>query len=301
MDIIIDKNTNEILDFKFLNSCITVKKNLRYDTQEMEDYKDYKKLLNVVKIMNKNFKYVENINTCHDLIAYLMILMNYKCAQKFVENKKGLFRGAELNKTFVVPENASSGIQKFLKMWNSFGGVYMLFPNLKSHDMLDLDAYIHITSPIRRLPDLLNIIEIMDILGLMKMSKKSKDFYDSWTNEKNIEYINQTIRSIRKVQNNCSLLNMLTENKELINKEFTGYMFEKIKRNDDLFQYMVYIEDLNMVKRYTSRHDIPNETSQIFKLYIFSDEIRAQKKIRLELIVLPIVASQTTNSTVVLT
>ena len=26
MDIIIDKNTNEILDFKFLNSCITVKK-----------------------------------------------------------------------------------------------------------------------------------------------------------------------------------------------------------------------------------------------------------------------------------
>ena len=70
---------------------------------------------------------------------------------------------------------------------------------------------------------------------------------------------------------------MLTENKDLINKEFKGYMFEKIKRNDDLFQYMVYIEDLNMVKRYTSRHDIPNETSQIFKLYIFSDEIRAQK------------------------
>ena len=81
-------------------------------------YKDYKKLLNVVKIMNKNFKYVENINTCHDLIAYLMILMNYKCAQTFVQNKKGLFRGAELNKNFVVPKNASSGIQKFLKIEN---------------------------------------------------------------------------------------------------------------------------------------------------------------------------------------
>tara|TARA_X000000950_G_scaffold187905_1_gene227268 strand:+ start:1855 stop:3603 length:1749 start_codon:yes stop_codon:yes gene_type:complete len=301
MDITLDKKTNEMLDFKFLNTCITVKKNLRYDTQEMEEYKDYKKLLNVVKIMNKNFKYVENINTCHDLIAYLMILMNYKCAKTFVENKKGLFRGAELNKSFVVPKNASTGIQKFLKMWNSFGGVYMLFPNLRSHDMLELDAYIHITSPIRRLPDLLNIIQIMDILDLMKMSEKSKEFYNGWTNDKNIDYINQTIRSIRKVQNNCSLLNMLTQDKELINKQFYGYMFEKIKRNDNLFQYMVYIEELNMVKRYTSRHDIPNQTTQTFKLYIFSDEIRAQKKIRLELIILPIVTSQTTNTTVVFT
>ena len=39
-------------------------------------------------------------------------------------------------------------------------------------------------------------------------------------------------RSIRKVQNNCSLLNMLTQDKGLINKQFHGYMFEKIKRND---------------------------------------------------------------------
>lgn len=285
MDITLDKNTNEMIDFEILNTCITVKKNLRYDTEEMEKYKDYHKILNVIKMMNTKFKYVENINSCHDLIAYLMIIMNYKCAQTFVEHKKGLFRGAELNRKFVVPSNASTGIQKFLKMWNSFGGVYMMFPNLKSHDMLDLDAYIHITSPIRRLPDLLNIIQIMDALDLIKMSEKSKEFYTSWTNEKNIDYINQTIRSIRKVQNNCSLLNMLTLDNDLINKTFNGYMFEKIHRNDGLFQYMVYIEELKMVKRYTSRHDIFNNSTQTFKLYIFSDEVREKKKIRLELLV----------------
>ena len=46
-----------------------------------------------------------------------------------------------------------------------------------------------------------------------------------------------------------------------------------------------YIEKFKMVKRYTSRHDIDNQTIQKFKLYIFSDEIRAKKKIRLELLV----------------
>ena len=80
---------------------------------------------------------------------------------------------------------------------------------------------------------------------------------------------------------------MLTLDKDLINKTFNGYMFEKIHRNDGLFQYMVYIEDIKMVKRYTSRHDIPNQTSQIFKLYIFSDEIREKKKIRIELFITP--------------
>ena len=72
----------------------------------------------------------------------------------------------------------------------------MMYPNLKSHDMLDLDAYIHITSPIRRLPDLLNIIQIMDALDLIKMSEKSKEFYTSWTNEKNIDYISYSLWSV---------------------------------------------------------------------------------------------------------
>ena len=57
----------------------------------MEDYKDYKKLLNVVKIMNKNFKYVENINTCHDLIGVLMILMNYKEHRNLLKIRKVYF------------------------------------------------------------------------------------------------------------------------------------------------------------------------------------------------------------------
>ena len=54
---------------------------------------------------------------------------------------------------------------------------------------LELDDYTHITSPIRRLVDLLNIIELQDGLNICKKSKQSKVFYDEWTTDKSFEYI----------------------------------------------------------------------------------------------------------------
>ena len=39
-------------------------------------------------------------------------------------------------------------------MWHSYGGKYCKYDELESHDILELDAYIH-DCPIRRLVDLL--------------------------------------------------------------------------------------------------------------------------------------------------
>lgn len=57
-----------------------------------------------------------------------------------------------------------------------------------------------------------------------------------------------------------------------------------IHRNDLLFQYMVYIPDINMVNRVTSRHDIDNYSCRKCKLYLFTDEIRLKTKIRISLL-----------------
>ena len=90
-------------------------------------------------------------------------------------------------------------------MWNSSGGQYVNYENITSHDMLQLDAYVHITSPIRRLVDLLNIMIIQESLNLMKLDGKKLEFYNKWTNDTAVEYINKTMRSIRRVQNDCNL------------------------------------------------------------------------------------------------
>lgn len=282
LDITIDATTYEITESKFLNTAIKVRKNLRYDTVEQETDTTYLKALGLIKILNRKFKYSDSITTSHEFIAYIMILMNYISAKELKKRKIGIYRSAKYNTSFNPPENISPQVQKFLKMWNSTGGSYVKYENISGHEILDLDAYVHITSPIRRLVDLLNIIKFQEALGIFT-NQKSQEFYVRWTNDEAFEYINTTMRSIRKVQNDCSLLNLCSSDEDIMNREHNAFIFDKIVRNDSLFQYMVYIHDIGLVNRVTSRHDIPTYSKKKCKLYLFTDEIRLKTKIRISL------------------
>jgi exoribonuclease R len=285
LDLHIDKNTFTLNNYKFSNTIIKIRKNYVYDTEEQENDELYLNLKNVLVTLNKKkeYKYIDTIQTSHDLIAYLMIWMNYTCAKELVKNKCGLFRSSKMNDTFKPPDDIDISIQKFLKIWNSYGGKYCKYKDLERHDMLELDAYVHITSPIRRLVDLLTMMLLQERLKLIEWGDEAKKFYNYWTTDESIEYINTTMRSIRRVQNDCQLLNICSSNKELLEKEYNGFIFDKIKRNDGLFQYMVYLKELNMTNRITTRHDFNNYSYQEFKIYIFHDQERLKHKVRLEI------------------
>ena len=282
LDLHINKETDEIVKYDLKNTMIKVKKNYRYDTDELEN-NEIKLAFITTKNLNKNNKYIDRINTTHDMIAYMMILMNYYCARILKYEGKGLYRSSKLNINYKPPEEANGEVKKFLKLWHSYGGQYCNFDRLESHDMLELDAYIHITSPIRRLPDLLNILVIQDVMVLKTLKGKGKKFYKKWMSDESIEYINQTMRSIRRVQNDCSMLKLCYEDEKIQNTIYDGYIFDKIVRNDGLYQYMVYIKELKMTNRLTSRYDVKLNSMQKFKIYIFMDEIRLRQKLRIEL------------------
>ena len=284
LDICVDKKNNEIKDVSFKNCCIKVRKNFRYDTEEQENDEKYKSIKEFILKLNKKYRYVDNIDSSHDIIAYSMILMNYLAAKEMLKYRTGIFRTAKLSSNFVPPNNVPSDVVKFLKMWNSFGGKYVKFNEVEGHDMLELDAYIHITSPIRRLVDLLNIIELQKVLGIVDLSESSEEFYRKWTCLEMFEYINVTMRSVRKVQNDCALLNICVNDERIRNKAHKGFIFDKIYRNDGLYQYMVYFPEIKMVNRFTSRHNKKNLSNQNFRLFIFLDEIRLKQKIRVEMV-----------------
>ena len=48
-------------------------------------------------------------------------------------------------------------------------------------------------------------------------NEKSKKFHDDWAN--GLNYINRTMRSIRKVQNDCCLLDLCFKNTDMIQKD----------------------------------------------------------------------------------
>jgi hypothetical protein len=66
-----------------------------------------------------------------------------------------------------LPSELPDDVNQFIKIWNSACGQYVdlnIIPDedkvkLTKHELLEMDAYVHITSPIRRLVDLLNIIK----------------------------------------------------------------------------------------------------------------------------------------------
>ena len=280
LDVVVENY--KIKSISYCNTCIRVTKNYIYDSPELERNPEYQTLLKVVKKMNIAKKYIDNIRDSHDVVAYLMVMMNFLSAQKLREHRCGIYRAVTLSPTKTMPSGVPESVKKFLKGWMSSGGRYVNFANIAGHELLDLEAYIHITSPIRRLIDLLNIMNLQDKLGICKYSEKSKIFHEKWG--ESLEYINTTMRAIRKVQNDCSLLNMFADKQQLLEKEYDGFIFEIIERNDGLFQYLVYLPQLNMTNRITLRHKLLNNTSHIFKIFIFMDEERLKQKIRLEYI-----------------
>ena len=282
LDIELNNTTYEINKISWSNTLIKVKKNLRYDTSEQENYPGYKRLFVLVQLMNRQYKYLDTIHTSHDVIAYCMIIMNYLSAKKLLQFKTGIFRGIKLNQNFTPPANVTANVSKFLKMWNSSGANYVKFENLLTHDVLELDAYVHITSPIRRLIDILTMLILQKKLGLLEFNNNIQKFYDRWTNDEALEYINTTMRSIRKVQNDCSLLKLCSVNENILNMPQVGYIFDKIERNDKLFQYMVYLPKLKIVNRFTSRYEKDNNSVHKFRLYLFTDEHQLKRKIRIE-------------------
>jgi hypothetical protein len=107
-------------------------------------------------------------------------------------------------------------------------------------------------------------------------------FYNKWLED--IDYINTTMRSIRKVQCDCSLLDLCHNNPEVMDKEYDGYLFDKINRNDGLYQFVVFLPALKLSSRITMRDNFDNFECKKFKLYLFNNEENFKRKIRLQLI-----------------
>ena len=278
-----------IVKSDFKNTSVVLKKNHIYDSDELNKNKDYKLLFDVVTKMNtiENQEYIskgkiENgrkIKDSHDIIAYIMVLMNYTAGKKLEMFKTGIFRSIKLNEKQSLPKNLPNNVIKFITGWTSSGGRYVKFGDYRNHDLLKIHSYVHITSPIRRLVDLLNMIELQDKLGLLKYNEKSKEFYEKWFLE--LDYINTTMRSIRKVQNNCSLLDKCVKEE---NPQYDGFLFDKMERNDGLFQYMVYLPKIRMTNRLVSQFSYENYSKHLFKIYTFMDEDQLKQKVRIDII-----------------
>ena len=282
MDMYIKEGT--VCDIKYSNAIIKVKHNYTYEDPNLLSDIKYHQTLEVAQELSRKYKYINNVRNSHELICYFMILMNYHCATKLIQYKTGIFRSTIMKRDFSVPETLPEDVAKFIKIWNSATGQYIDASEISDtrHQLLDVEAYIHISSPIRRLVDLLNMIKFQESLNIVNLSDNALAFYNTWLGE--IDYINTTMRSIRKIQCDCSLLDLCHNSPQIMDIEYDGYLFDKIYRNDGLYQYVVFLPELKLASRITLRDNFENFNNKKFKLYLFNDEEKFKRKIRLHML-----------------
>ena len=280
MDITIENN--DITNVSYNNCLIKVTKNMVYESEDLLTSGDYIQTLNLVNELNTKHKIMGKIKTSVDVVTYLMLQFNNHSGNEMIKHQNGVYRGTKGGIVSEVDKNAPDELGEFLYIWKSMSGEYTSFANVKRHNLLNFDNYIHITSPIRRLVDLLNITILQHNLNMVKFSSSAMEFYNSWLKE--LDYINVTMRSIRKIQYDCNLLHMCNHNSTIVEEIHKGYIFDKLVRDDGLFKYMVYLPNIKMVSPITLRDEITNYTQRDFRLFVVKDEDNIKRKIRIQLL-----------------
>jgi len=275
-------NEGEIIENEYYNSIISVSENYVYEEKKLIENKNYNITLECAKLMCQKNNYLPNVKNSNDLITYLMILTNHFAAMSFKKRKNGIFRSSTINENIKLPDTLDEDILKFMQVWRANAGEYTKQDKDNTHMILKLDAYSHITSPIRRLIDLLNLIQIQENEYLYVFNEKAHHFLNKWIDQ--LEYINITMRAIRKVQTQCNLLDIIFKNPQIETRNYRGFVFDKVIRNDGLIQYMVYLPDLKMVSKITSCIERNNHQICYFNIYKFKDAENFKQKVRINMI-----------------
>jgi len=288
MDILYEKNgslsikENGEPNISFSNAVIQVSKNYRYEEADLYNNNAFKEIIDLTQQIDGALK------DSHSLVSFWMIKMNSICAEMFYSKKNGIFRSvAFTEKSIVQPtEHLSEECRRVITQWNNTTGQYLFFKEgVKiDHDIMNLTSYIHITSPIRRLVDLLNEFLFAELFMNTRYSSDAVEFAKEWI--KDMDYVNTSMRSIRKIQYNCELLHKCSKFPELLETPYKGIVFDKLVKSDNSVSFMVYLEEWKLMSRIRlpTHTNVDNFKEAYFKLFFFEDEDKSNKKIQLQLV-----------------
>jgi hypothetical protein len=302
MSVDIDPVTKSLLPETaiFRNTLIHVNRDYVYEDALLLDNRDYQMLHELTRDLDKG------VVDSHDVVSFWMVQMNQMCGEKMAQSRVGVFRAMSYLQTDLlqrVPTGLSDDIRRTISTWNNTTGQYCLVGTPETqvdedgnyeevpieihHELMKVKSYIHITSPIRRLVDLLNQMWFMTHFGMVtKLGEASSEFLQTWLGQ--LEYINISMRAIRKVQTDCEVLRKCMKSPEILSSVHRGIVFDKVMKNDGTYTYMVYLEHIRMLSRIHVLDNFQNHSFHQFKMFVFEDEEHIHKKIRLGLCSTPL-------------
>ena len=267
MDVFVDGNGVVLREPEYKNVEISLHSNFAYEEPRLLSNPNFKLFMDITKKMDVN------VGDTHELIEFWMIYMNSRCGECLANVNDGIFR------TATITENSTNKLRQIIRNWNDVNCKYSTyFEGDISHQVLKIDAYVHITSPIRRLVDLLNQTMFIQRMGMAEVTQSASDFIGKW--KQKIETINKKTKSIRKTQNECELMTLPSET---FDREHNGVVFGKKLLDNDIYQYSIYVENLKMFGKAKAQLDLPEYSDVKLKIYYFGDEYDSKRKIKFKI------------------
>ena len=264
MEIVI--SLNEVKDILFYNRQVFIQRNYHYEEPQLLSNSNYQLLERTVSNLASQYTYMTEVKDSHDIVAFLMIMMNHQIGSRL---DTGIFRTTE---ELQKPRSAI-----YAQWCSQYVGAYIILEkNLKSrgarHEALQLDSYIHITSPIRRIVDIINMILFQQQMGLANFSLLANQFVSQWISK--IAVINDQTRKIRRLQNTCDMIHLF---KNMTSIE--GIILAKDGNNVHIF--FLSIRKIFVTSLIT---EVELSKTYCFCIHIFEDEDKMKKKIRLNVL-----------------
>ena len=285
MDLHLSRDDCMIEKIEYKNVLVRLDRNYAYDEKALLENPLYKKIMEITKELTQITNYLNTVTDSHEVVEFWMIMMNHQCGLLLECHKTGLFRTKQDDDTDTeIDTEIDIENKNIFKIWNSTSAAsYCSYENNKGHDMIGktgLDTYVHITSPIRRLVDLINITTIQKKLGLIKCSYESERFLTKWYSR--IDYINQKMKAIKRVQNDCSLLYLCSSGTINIEEELSCYVW----RDNDNMNMNIYIPSIKWITNIHVETDkkYRNYSLQKCKVFVINDEVSLKRKVRIMII-----------------
>jgi exoribonuclease R len=271
MDIIFN-NQGELIQTTFGNVLIQVSKNYIYEEPKLLKNKNYQQILELTKLLSPNIK------NSFEMVEYWMVYMNKYCGKLMLEKKIGIFRNVNLiDKEIICKEGEHFDLLKNWKNINSQYVVYSGEPKHIQHDILGVEGYVQITSPIRRLVDLLNQTAFILKMEIIQESKGGELFFEKWSS--NIQTINQNMKSTAKIERECVLMHKCMSDAIFFQGEHEGIVLDYTIKNEK-FVYFIYLKELKHIFKLKSNLQKEKFSTIKIKMYKFQDEYNINNKIR---------------------
>ena len=279
MDVYISP-TGVINHIKYSNCIINVNKNYVYEEEDLKQSDEYNSLYLISRRMNNRLKYLNEIVDSHDVVAFYMLLMNINVGSYLADKKIGIFRNVTVKNELPDEMNTPELLRDFIKVYSNVNSNYGLYSDNNRHDLIGggVKFYLQVTSPIRRMCDLVNMMLLQKYVGNIALSREATNFIDKWIGQ--IDLLNENMRSIRRVQNDCNMLNYCLENMDN-SRIYIGFVIHYCDKYEN---YLVYVPEIKFTSYIKNEEKLEKFKEYKFTMHIFNDEFSLKQKVRLQLV-----------------